>query len=129
MDGKQPTYRDWKTRTLSAKTFRVHLERATAPGIAVVLGDVVDLESDGPEQEAEALRILGDDAHRCAMFRSSRGIHRLYRADARLTALKRATVSFPSGLTIRLGGSKGAISVVPPTAGREWIQEVACLNN
>jgi hypothetical protein len=94
------------------------------PNIGLLLGDLIDVECDGDADEGEAaIAKYGLDKIDTPAFRSSRGIHRLFRRVPGLPAKSKVMVGC---IEVRLGGENAAQSVVPPSlhaAGvrREWL--------
>jgi putative DNA primase/helicase len=88
---------------------------------------VVDVEADSEEEEELFAKLFeGCDQPATPTYKSTRGKHRLFRFDDRLRGTDRAVIHFRSGgpakLGIRIGADgKAAQSVIPPSAGREWL--------
>ncbi|MCC6492155.1 MAG: bifunctional DNA primase/polymerase [Pirellulales bacterium] len=129
-DAKRPMGgAEWHRRPFAPAAASSLLRQAKEPGIGLLLGPssgIVDIEADGPEEEALVAVLFGAaQPPPTPTYQSTRGLHRLYAWDDRLAATGQAVVSFAAGgakLGCRLGaGDKGAQSVIPPSPGREWL--------
>jgi len=121
---------NWKDlATNNFEQFRQMVQTIPRYGLAIVLGPtsgIMDIELDGEDATKEFEKItalLGGDTPTIA-YRSSRGIHRLYRWSPRLGEGK-AVVKY-RGIELRLGADdKGAYSIAPPSlhaSGQTWYQ-------
>ncbi len=95
-------------------------------GVGVVLGKrsgIIDFECDSPEAEHQLQDLFGGDIPRTPTFRSSRGLHRLFRWTDALPPSQLDKAKFNLGaIEIRVGGGdKAAQTVFPPSGGREWL--------
>jgi hypothetical protein len=111
-------HRGWKDVRQTGADVQQLLNQFPRADVAVILGPgsaLYDLEADSATGE-EALRHLGP-LPPTACFESRRGPHRLYRCVDLLPTCKEIV----PGAEFR---GRGAITIVPPAAGREWILPV-----
>lgn len=100
---------------------REELERilgdGTGWGIALVLSrsEWVDVETDSEEAAAA---LAGMDLPPTPTWRSMRGEHRLF---LRPRGIPKKAVVTLDGVEFRIGNGSGALSIVPPSPGREWL--------
>ena len=95
-------------------------------GVGVVLGErsnLIDLDCDNPEAEAVLQELFAGDVPNTPTFRSTKGLHRLFRWPDGLPASERGKAKFMCGaLEVRIGGGeRAAQTVFPPSGGREWV--------
>jgi len=131
-EGKTPNgVKAWQTKAFSADDFNrawareaEKLKDKFAPGVGVQLGpasQIIDPEWDNEEQFAELVELCGGSLPNGPQFTSTRGGHALFQWDDRLAHIG-ATVEFPSGLKVRVGGTAGAQSAFPPSPGKAWVE-------
>lgn len=131
--GKEPMGKGWGLERPTAASLRsAYLKRRNA-GLGILLGPlggVIDAEIDGPEGADSLRKLLGCEPPDTLAWSSRRGIHRLFRWDARIAAAahEKGIIKRPDlpGLEIRIGApDKQLQSACPPTATdgfrREWI--------
>ncbi|QEG35159.1 bifunctional DNA primase/polymerase [Bythopirellula goksoeyrii] len=125
---------DWQNLPISIERLEAGLRGADDPAIGLIMGPrsgIIDSETDGPdEEEAEAHLFRGCHTPITAAYKSPRGGHTLWKYDPRLEVLGKASYTYkaPNGkhVTIRLGlGAKASQSIIPPSAGREWLPGVS----
>lgn len=124
-DGKAPVGRGWQSRVWTKADITSAFSRNPHLNVGLQLGPrsgVIDFDPDSPEHEqAFADLFSGHEIQRTPSFPSSRGLHRLFKWDDAFSGLDKAKVTY-KGLDIRLGsGNKGLQTVVPPSAGRQWL--------
>ena len=110
--GKRPLLPDW-TNTASANPQTIHewLSKYPHCGLALLLGDLIDVETDSSEG-TEALRsIIHSESYPC--WKSHRGIHSLWKRPS--TPLPEVAKIECLGIECRLGNTRGAHSVLPPS--------------
>jgi hypothetical protein len=95
-------------------------------GVGVVLGQrsgVIDLECDSPEAEQQLQELFGGEIPHTPTFRSTRGLHRLFRWTDALPPSELEKAKFNLGaIEFRAGGGdKAAQTVFPPSGGRTWL--------
>jgi hypothetical protein len=112
-DGKKPTVSDWPEKRLTSKELRASLA-GTHLNIAITLNlsNVIDVECDTPEAEANFQKLCGNKIPDTPTWKSKRGNHRLFR---RPSGLPKKAVLEIDGIEFRIGNGKGALSVVPPS--------------
>lgn len=127
--GKHPWGKSWGNECLSDPGEMKHL-LDNGQHLGVMLGPcipdpdkyarVIDLESDTPEAEL-LIESFGLDHSTCS-WKSERGTHRLYMWENGLS--ERSWIKH-HGVEIRLGAKDLRMqTVLPPCAGREWINQV-----
>ena len=129
-NGKVPTDTGWPTKTYDRAELAARFENNPALNVGIVLGDVIDVECDSETAEAECAELFED----CPIdvtpsWQSRRGPpHRLFASDPRLSKIGKAVLKYKT-VEIRIGGDKGAQSVLPPsiTDGfeRKWVNELS----
>jgi len=112
-EGKKPVTRDWPTKRTTIDELEQFLcEGQLNIGIALNQSDLIDVECDGPEAESNLQKMFGGDIPSTPTWRSKRGSHRLFRRPDDLP--EKAMVKI-DGIEFRIGNSKGALSIVPPS--------------
>ncbi|HMO86369.1 MAG TPA: bifunctional DNA primase/polymerase, partial [Lacipirellulaceae bacterium] len=124
-EGKNPGHRlamgdDWQNQRLTLEQAERLINRCPHPCIGLQLGDAVDCDVDGADED-KAYRALfsGGDSPCAPTADTGRdgGTRQLWATDPRIAALDAATITFKAAggkVTIRTGG-KGAYSVLPPS--------------
>jgi len=121
---KKPLIAEWQKRRLSAPEIREYLsDPEVMIGICLHKTAYIDIECDSKEAE-QALRKLFRDAGckipKTVSFRSKRGKHRLYEQPESFPTDR--AVERVDGIEIRgLSTVRGATSILPPSADREWL--------
>ena len=118
---KRPVGNDWANHWQDGQKVLDHLTANPLCNLGLVLGKLIDIETDTPEQAAEFERLFDGDLPRTPSFASSRGKHYFFKANARLTTLGKAVLTYRE-IGIRVG-SKAAQSVIPPSvvgSKRQW---------
>ena len=120
---KKPIGNEWQNRRYAVDELRRRFDANPALNVGIVLGEVIDVECDSPEAEQALLRWFDGVEPQTISWQSARGKHRLFLNDARFASL--GAVVKVEGVEVRLGGSKGAQSLLPPSVTdeftREWI--------
>lgn len=124
--GKRPCGTEWqKHATANPDELRQLFGQYQPDGFGVQLGErsgVIDFDCDSPEAEQTFQELFGAEITTPA-FQSSRGGHRLFRWTNRLPCADKIKFVI-DGLEIRTGsGTKGAQTVLPPSGGRQWIND------
>ena len=117
-NGKAPLNKQWHDDDLLPAAALDHL--AAGGTVGLVLGPcsgLVDVEHDSGQAGEEAAEQLGLPP--TVAFRSPRGVHRLYRYPAALEGVDKGVIKL-SDVEVRLG-NKPAATIVPPSAGRQWL--------
>ena len=123
---RKPLRKGWPAYELGPGELDAILADPTR-GLGVKLGGasgLIDIEGDGPGAEAEWQRITaGLDIPDTCGWRSSRGIHRLFRVTEPAWPLIGTGVLKIGDLELRFGAPDrySLQSVIPPHAGREWM--------
>ncbi len=127
-DGKVPLGgEEWHLKPVTEENLPSLLRQARSPAIGLRMGDYIDIESDGPDEEALFAKLFeGCDMPVTPTYQSPRGKHRVFRGDERFRGTNRAVIHFKNGgpakLGVRIGADgKAAQSVIPPSANREWL--------
>ncbi len=125
--GKHPNVgKMWQTKaTTDEATILEWFEGTPDANLGVLLGEksgIIDLEFDCAEGERTASELLGTCV--TPTFRSAKSIHRIFRYESWMRAVKASVVV--RGVEVRIGNDKGTQSVFPPSAhwtGRqyEWL--------
>jgi hypothetical protein len=111
--GKRPIIADWPTRRLSPDDLRANLEgKHLNIAIAINQSNLIDVECDSPEAEAEVQSWFEGNIPLTPTWRSKRGKHRLFQRPPGLPS--RAALKLGS-VELRIGNGKGALSIVPPS--------------
>jgi hypothetical protein len=128
---KFPVATDWQHKGISLAELKQRLANNPRINVGLILGptsNVVDLDCDGPLAEESLRKLFEGDPPATLSFASKRGRHLLFRYDPRFAELQAAFHSdqYPD-LEFRLGGSKAAQTVIPPSIvdgiRREWLTE------
>jgi hypothetical protein len=120
----------WQDKIWDGAELDTAWETCGALNLGIMLGPkagFIDMEADGDEEE-ESFRKLFDGVEipKTPMFKSRRGVHRLFGWSEVLAVTGKAVIDF-EGLGIRIGANgKAAHSCVPPSVNsdgtaREWI--------
>jgi hypothetical protein len=128
-NGKEPIGGNWPNTKFTISEIAERIREADVPAIGVQLGPksrVIDIEADSLEEEAIFNALFAGDVPITATFSSTRGKHWFFAWDTRLEKTEQAVVSITGRnggkLGVRIGaGDRGAQSIVPPSAGREWL--------
>jgi hypothetical protein len=112
-DGKKAIWSNWPEQRRSWDEVQAALQRGGL-NIAIALNqsDLIDVECDSPEAESNLQAMFGGKIPPTPTYRSSRGLHRLFR---RPPGLPQAATLKIEGIEFRIGNGKGALSVVPPS--------------
>ncbi|MFO0824467.1 MAG: bifunctional DNA primase/polymerase [Gemmataceae bacterium] len=123
-EGKRPIRPGWDKERLT----RSELDKALSESmlnIAIVLSqsDMIDVECDSEEAEANLQAMFGGDVPRTPTYRSKRGHHRLFRRPSGLPDKAKLDLD---GIEFRIA-KKAALSVVPPSVhpdgpGYRWLK-------
>ena len=121
--------KDWHSLPATVDRLDAGLRAAKSPAVGLKLGpdSCLDIEADGPEEEALFEQLFeGCDVPRTPSFRSPRGLHRLFAWDNRLATTEAGVVHYRGAngakLGVRIGANGKAVhSVIPPSPGREWL--------
>jgi hypothetical protein len=128
---KYPDYGNWQRRGISLAELNKRLSNRPDLNVGLLLGPasgVIDIDCDGPQAEASLLRLFDGPPPATLSFASRRGRHLLLRYDERFAGLKAAFKPAEyADLEIRVGGGKGAQTVIPPSVvdgiQRMWLTE------
>lgn len=118
--GKHPRISKWQEKATTDETqLEAWFARWPESNVGIQLGpksNLVDIETDSPEEEAELVRLFGGDPPATCVFQADRGKHWLFRWREDLPA---GAVIYIGKLGIRVGNNqKGAQSVFPPSLHR-----------
>jgi len=114
---------DWPNRA-SCEAIEVHraFNTNSRDGVGVVLGTrsgIVDIECDDEIAERTYAEIFGEQ--RTPTFKSTRGLHRIFRHRDGLPSPEKSVFKI-GNLEFRTGnGGKAAQTVFPPSGNREWL--------
>jgi hypothetical protein len=118
----------WEKARLTRKELREAF-RSTNLNIGLVLNqsDLIDVECDSDEAEANLQAMFGGKVPPTPTWRSKRGLHRLFRRPPGLP--EKATLHLDA-IEFRIGNGKGALSIVPPSVHPdgpryEWLPELS----
>lgn len=124
--GKVPIKSNWPNVRTTPEELEAALNANPTLSIAIVLSrsGVIDVEYDnGDEGEATVLELFGGRVPPTPTFDSPRGRHRLFRRSGTLEErFNTAKVDFKQIEFRGLSKTKGALSVVPPSCGRRWLE-------
>ena len=124
--GKVPIGTDWQNKATNQPGAVAKIFAQTKPdGVGVLLGyksGLIDFDCDSEESEATIQAIFGGTIPETPVFKSGRGLHRLFKYTDKLPRPDLIKIVI-DGLEIRTGaGEKGAQTVFPPSGPREWIK-------
>ena len=126
VEGKRPMLENWQSKATSDAGTVARLFAAPHDGVGVQLGqrsNLIDFDCDSAQAEETIQRLFGNEIPKTPTFKSSRGLHRLFKWTDKLPQGSIKLVV--DGLEIRLGnGDKGCQTVFPPSSGREWITDI-----
>lgn len=114
----------WQNQKLTVEQAEAAIDRCSHPCIGVQLGEIVDCDVDGAEEQAAYSELFeGVDGIFAPTADTGRdgGTRQLWATDPRIAQLDTATIKYKSRggnseVTIRTGGGeKGAYSVLPPS--------------
>ena len=126
---KFPNETDWPHKGISLVELNRRFSNNPRLNVGLILGptsSVIDLDCDGPRAEESLLRLFDGPPPATLSFASRRGRHLFFRYDPRFAELSAAFHSdeYPD-LEFRLGGSKAAQTIIPPSTvdgvRREWL--------
>ena len=118
--GKAWQHYEWTVKDIR-RAFKLYGELNVGIRLGKASG-IIDIEVDSEDDAREFARLFeGCPPDVTTAFRSARGPHRLYAYHDDLEATGAAVVDY-HGLEVRIGANgKGAHSLFPPSAGREWL--------
>lgn len=115
---------EWQTGKYGIEHIVAALQKDGHAGIALVLNlsPFIDVECDTPEAEQTFLSWCGGQSPRTPTWKSRRGPHRLCKRPEGISPKACKAKLMVDGVEIRgLSTEKGALSVVPPSYGRECL--------
>lgn len=118
---KKSIWKEWPTKRRTREELSSALSNGQMLdiGIAWNLTDWLDLEyDDGDAGEARVLELFDNKIPDTPTWTSERGKHRLFRKPE---GLPNKAVVHLNDIEFRIGNGKGALSILPPSAGRKWL--------
>jgi hypothetical protein len=129
---KRPVLSEWqKCATSDATTIDSHWDRMPTANVGVLMGPgsgLVDFETDDDDAARTLTELFDGDFPACPTFKSSRGVHRIFRYSSRLPS--KATHKIGK-LDIKIGANgRGSQCVFPPSihpsgARYEWLPRLS----